>query len=121
MGKCPMEVTVVAKKIDLSLIKGIEKSAIPPIHKDGIISNLPQLAEVRKIAAFVKQEGASPYEAFDVADFVAMKKARPELAKMKTLVYSFLMATRRILKEYQVEKKLEVVGRKDRVFLVSVD
>lgn len=95
---------MVAKKesgLELSFLKPIDKSAIPAIHKDGIIVNLPQLAEVRKIAEYVKKEGASPYEAFDVADFTAMKKARPELAKMKTLVSSFLMATRKILKEYQ--------------------
>jgi hypothetical protein len=117
---------MVAKKVeasglDLEFFKPCKKADVPEVHKNGVISSLPNLAELRKVAKYVAEHGSSPYEAFDIADFVAIKKAKPELAKMKTLVSSFLMAARRVLKEYQVDKKLEIVSRKDRVYLVSME
>ncbi len=114
---------MVAKRAGLQLTllaaKPIEKTEIPVVTKKGIIRALPQFKDVVTIAKAVKENGIGPYEAFDVVDFDVLKKSNTEAAKMKTLVFSFISAARAVLKEFQVEKELELKQRKNRLFLVA--
>ena len=112
-----------AKQIEFGFkaLKPISKKEIPSSLRGGVISHMVELRELEAVAKHVKANGASPYEAFDVLDVDKLKKANPEAAKMKTLLSSFLMAGRRILKQYQVEKHLQLQQRENRVFLVSLE
>lgn len=111
----------VAPKFDFKAIKPVLRNEVPMAKKGGLIASLPELKELEQVAQYVKKEGVSPYEAFDVLDLERLKKTAPEAAKLKTLVSSFLMAGRRILKQYQVEKKLALRQREDKLFLVSLE
>lgn len=110
-----------AKGLVLQSVKAISKADIPALSKGGFVSSLKEFQDVRIIAAAVKREGASPAEAWDVVDFDKLAKENRDAAKMKTLVASFVQACRRTLKEFQVDKKLELRQRKNRLFLVSTE
>lgn len=109
------------KELKLTSLKGITRGDVPRAIKGGVINSLSQLKDIELIAQHVKAEGVMPYEAFDVLDMKQLAKEKPEIAKIKTFLSSFLMASRRILKEYQVDKKLQMQQRADRVFLVSLE
>jgi hypothetical protein len=101
--------------------KPISKSEIPSLNKGGFVHNMDEFQDVRTICQYVKANGVSPAEAFDVADFDKVKATNKEAAKMKTLVSSFITACRRELKAFQVDKKLELKQRGKRLFLVSTE
>lgn len=105
----------------LGSIKGISRDEVPKAIKGGVISKLEQLKDIELVAQHVKKNGALPYEAFDILNMKELSKSNPEVAKIKTFLSSFLTAGRRILKDYQVDKKLQLQQRQDRIFLVSME
>lgn len=108
-------------ELKLKFARPIKRAEIPVVLKGGVIHSLEAFKDITTIAQYVKDNGVSPYEAFDVADFEEIRRKNPEVAKMKTLVTSFVLSARKILKQFQVDKKLQLTVRKERVFLESLE
>lgn len=102
-------------------IKPVRIEEIPSIRKAGVLQELAEIKEFEQLAKFVKENGSSPYEAFDVADLDEIKKTNPKAAKMKTLMMGFLSNARKILKQYQIEDKFELRARRNKVYLVATE
>jgi hypothetical protein len=101
--------------------KPVSKADIPQTSRGGVVKTLPEFKDVVTIAKAVKEHGVGAYEAFDIVDFDALKRNNKEAAKLKTLVFSFVTATRNVLRQFQVEKKLLIRQRANKLFLVSAD
>jgi hypothetical protein len=110
-------------KADLKLesIQPITLAEVPGRNYGGVLTQLAELRDLEAIAKSVKENGATPYEAWDVLDIERLRKSNPEAAKMKTLLQGFLLKGRKVLAKYQVNKKLKLIARSNKLFLVSTE
>lgn len=107
--------------LELKSIRPISIAEVPGRFQSGVLSTLVELKELEQIAKSVRENGTTPYEAWDVLDLERLKKTNPEAAKMKTLLQGFLLKGRKVLEQYQVNKKLKLIARANKLFMVSTE
>lgn len=94
----------------------VRKSEIPTKSRRSRIASLPFWPEVEQIAEATRTRGIVPFEegmTINMADF------KKECGKLKQPIIGVLVQLRKILKHYKVDKKLSIIHRGERIFLVG--
>lgn len=94
----------------------VRKSDIPLKTRKSKIASLSFWPEIEQIAEATRKEGTAPFEEAIVIDMAEYKK---DCGKLKQPIIGVLVQLRKVLKQHKVDKKLNIIHRGERIFLVA--